>query len=141
MNIYTLMSEYKRIHTTTTEAGVKTVHIDECIATLGIYDTVEEAEHWMKVIRKTLTKEDSKLTTLYISEQEMNAAPLFLESYNRLVQETEDEIDQTLKELMDKGFIDQYVDESGGFVYSLTDAGKEYLKNNPRDSGKFPEFE
>jgi|TARA_Y100000356_G_scaffold127898_1_gene127251 predicted transcriptional regulator len=42
---------------------------------------------------------------------------------------TPEELNKTLLELVDKGFIEQYIDEDGDFQFELTDLGREIAEH------------
>jgi len=52
---------------------------------------------------------------------------------------TPEELNETLKELVDKGLVEQYIDENGDFEFELTQLGREVgesiskLKNDSDD--------
>lgn len=78
---------------------------------IGYYTTEEIAEKYREESQK------SRPDFVYkVQEVELDTPPMAL--------------DDEMKKLMDEGFIDQFVSETGDFVWELTDKGKEIMEDD-----------
>tara|TARA_Y100001938_G_C7883089_1_gene326006 strand:- start:50 stop:448 length:399 start_codon:yes stop_codon:yes gene_type:complete len=107
------------------------------IEPLGIYSTFEDAQDTVEELEKVTVKTEKKEIAYDIFEFEVDKEPVLLEFLRAQKKIIEESLEETIKELMDTGYVDQLVGEDGHFYYTLTKSGKEKMKSIPEQVRKF----
>ena len=107
------------------------------IEPLGIYSTFEDAQTTVEELEELTVKTENKEIAYDIFEFEIDKEPVLLEFLKAQKKILEDSLEETIKQLMDTGYVDQLVGEDGHFYYTLTKSGKEKMKSIPEQVRKF----
>ncbi len=100
---------------------------------VGAYSTLEKALEYVNELEANTSQDPTKfIETAYdIFEYDLDEEPLILSYLKKETHALQDEMQQAVIELMDKGYVDQLIGEDGHFYYTLTDMGKDKMKAMP----------
>ena len=99
---------------------------------VGVYSTLEKALEYVNELEANIRDPTKFIETAYdIFEYGLDEEPLILSYLKKETRALQDEMQQAVIELMDKGYVDQLIGEDGHFYYTLTDMGKDKMKAMP----------
>lgn len=107
------------------------------IEPIGIYSTFEDAQNIVEELEEVTVKTDKREIAYDVFEFEVDKEPVLLEFLKAQKKIIEESVEETIKKLMDTGYVDQLVGEDGHFYYTLTESGKQKMKSIPEQVRKF----
>lgn len=114
------------------------IAVDDSVLSLepvGVFSTVKKANSWIKKLESLTVLSDEYNIVYDIIEYDLDTEPPLMEWLKQRQEKNQQNIEESIADLMKKGMIDQLVGEDGHFYYTLTDLGKEEVIARNNKSG------
>lgn len=99
---------------------------------IASYSELEDAMYWSDRMQEISDSLHGKNTRFYdIIELQLDEKPALLNFYEEEVERTHELVEKVIKDLMNKGYLDQLIGEDGEFYYTETEKGKREISSLP----------
>ena len=108
------------------------------IEPIGVCSTKDQALDYideLEELHETIGISDGKVM-FDIFEYTVDEVPFMIEYMQKRAEDFEDEVSKSLRDLINRGLVDQLIGEDGHFYYQLTEEGKK-LTSIPKNIRKF----